>query len=734
MVEPCRLDSCVHFSEEGRLNCNHKEYAKQDVRPKMANDCKFFEASLELVLRKGDYYIRNCVTNKEIEYDREADAFSTEGEKKLDAMADKLQVRRKDIWAISLGIPASLPKDVTYEYIKERKCVIFKRGGRPLLPVRLHTLETTSGRKRTAETLSIDSRVLDGLVADVIQQSKPEKKVKVKVEVKEMKKKPELTDEIKQQAEELLNDPLLLFRIKKDMDRRIVGEDEEKLLQLVLNASCQSKRDYAFQILAANSAAGKSYKTRHTLAYLPKEWYETVGRLSRTSLDYLGDRDFQLLWIQERTGGKEAASSIRLSSIDDGGTKIWVTERNSETGQFETREYTVPGRSVVTTTTSTKIDAQDLTRSWMLGVDESKEQTVSIHDYEAEEAATPLEFKEAMGIAEDDLRPVIQQALRQLRWDYVVIVPFAKQLKKLVDPTIVRSRRDLPKLIRLVRVIALLHQKQRTSFEKNGNAFLVSYPEDLFIALRIAEKTFQRTAMGLDKREKQIIELLQKIQSSTKRQIAEACKKSLTWTLGILQSLTSKGYVDVDENQRTHFYSLRNPENPFQLSPSVFNRISWADAKKDVESLLSQSIASVTPGRRVPRENGKLSENIFDPITGEKVDFSTSYVPPGVTVPIDRVEPATSSVQPTQNENVLETDGDRIKQSISDKKPFSGVKEIDIQTVLSIKALDPATRGNCPLCPRKDVNLVWQVLMMDGSRYDAVCMNCGGYLEEKLRE
>lgn len=541
-LTPCKLSSCVHHNRDARLNCDSPEYSNQDVRPRSPNDCEFFDTRLELVLREGKHFIRNAVNGIEVEYKKGASAFSNKGSKILDAMAKKLQVRRKDIYGRCLAIPEVLPKDITFEYIKERKCVVFKRGDQPFLPVKLHILETNSGRKRTAETLSIDTRVLDGLVADIIQQIKPEKKVKAKVE--EKKKEADLTDEIIEQAEELLNDPLLLFRIKKDMDRRIIGEDEEKLLQFVLNVSCQSKRDYAFQIVSGESAAGKSYKTRNTLAYLPKEWFEAVGRLTRTSLDYLGDREFQLLWIQERRGGKEAASSIRLSSIDDGGTKIWVTERSSETGQFETREYTVPGRSVVTTTVSTKIDTQDLTRSWMLGVDESKEQTDRIHDYEAEEAATPLEFKEAMGIAEHDLRPVVQQALRQLKWDYVVIMPFAKQLKTMVDPGMVRSRRDLPKLIRLVRVITLLFQKQRISFEKNGNVFLVSYPEDLFIALRIAEKTFERTALGLDQREKHVIEILQRMQSVTKRQIAQACKKSTTWTFYILQSLTDKGYVD----------------------------------------------------------------------------------------------------------------------------------------------------------------------------------------------
>ena len=59
---------------------------------------------------------------------------------------------------------------------------------------------------------------------------------------------------------------------------------------------------------------------------------------------------------------------------------------------------------------------------------------------------------------------------------------------------------------------------------------------------------------------------------------------------------------------------------------------------------------------------------------------------------------------------------------------------IDIKTILSVVALDPVTQGACPICKKRDVSLVWQVLMIDGSRYDAVCMDCGGYLQEELRK
>lgn len=444
--------------------------------------------------------------------------------------------------------------------------------------------------------------------------------------------KREVPEEIKEKATEFLMDPLLLHRISQDLDKWIVGEKDTRLLKFVLDLSCKSKKDYAFQIISADSAAGKTWLTRHILGYLPKEWWRKVGRLTRTSLDYLRDQNFDLLWIQERRGGKEAADSIRLSSVEDGGTKIWVTERNEETGRFETHEYTVPGRSIVTTTVNTNIDTQDLTRSWMLSVDESEQQTEQIHTYEAKDAEEPLEFKKAIGNLEEDFRPVVHEALRQLNWDYVVVLPFAADLKTFVDAKVLRSRRDFKKLIRLIRVVTLLYQKQRPTFQINDTKFLVSYPQDAYMALEIGVETFQRTAMGLDEREKDVMATLREgvvdlmtgigkethevnRTSLTRREVAQKCRKSMTWAYNILQGLVDKGYADVDESEKAHKFSLRTEH--FNQSLTVTDRLAFPDLEKKVTEFLDRPCVTVTPGW----EHTQPFE-YYNPLTGDV------YVPP----------------------------------------------------------------------------------------------------------
>jgi hypothetical protein len=54
--------------------------------------------------------------------------------------------------------------------------------------------------------------------------------------------------------------------------------------------------------------------------------------------------------------------------------------------------------------------------------------------------------------------------------------------------------------------------------------------------------------------------------------------------------------------------------------------------------------------------------------------------------------------------------------------------------VLSLQPLDPVERGRCPLCQKPDANLCWQIQLIDGSRVDACCLDCGGKILDMIRE
>jgi len=113
-------------------------------------------------------------------------------------------------------------------------------------------------------------------------------------------------------------------------------------------------------------------------------------------------------------------------------------------------------------------------------------------------------------------------------------------------------------------------------------------------------------------------------------------------------------------------------------------------------------------------------------VTGKKsrgTRFITINTVP--TVPVHENDVKTKDDKLDDRDDILPT---------SSRELGNSVTNIDIQTVLSVPALDPVTRGNCPICRKRDASLVWQVRFMNSSRYDAVCMECGGHLQEELRK
>jgi DNA-directed RNA polymerase subunit RPC12/RpoP len=497
------------------------------------------------------------------------------------------------------------------------------------------------------------------------------------------------------QALNLLKDPKFLYKIKNDMDETIKGEDQNKLLCWLLGVSCRTK-DYPFVDVIGESAVGKTNMMRETLKYVPSQWYRKVGRITRTAIDYLKDQDFYLLWIQEVRGGEEAAPSIRLQSVDDGGLAAWVTERDKETGKFMTNEYHIPGRSVFSTTTNVSFSPEDATRTWLISADSSEDQTKRIIKYKLEKAKEPPELLEALGKKSEDLAPIVRQALEMLDWDVPVVIPYADDLSSLFSPRLVRVRRDVDKFLGLIRIIARLHQFQRPIVQINGKRFIVVAAPDALIAFQLGGKSLEETLTGLEKRLREVYDAVKELGNATSTQVGVKIHRGSEYARRALRVLVEMGYVDVDESQKTHMYSVRQTENPSSDLQGLQRTFSGSELQKKVDSFLF-SISSQPPADGVDSGIG-WKKGYFDPVNGIWVDLETTGPLP---LEVERRYAPTA---------------------------------IDIKTVAGVHALDPITSGECPLCKRKDQNLVWQVSFFDESRIDACCMDCGGYLKDELQK
>ena len=274
-----------------------------------------------------------------------------------------------------------------------------------------------------------------------------------------------LTDEEQQAALELLRDPNLLQRILTDYERcGVVGEETNKLVCYLAAVSRKLDEPLAI-IIQSSSAAGKSWLMNAVLQLMPEEELVKYSAMTGQSLFYMSETNLQhkILAIVEEEGAERASYALKLLQ-SEGELTIASTGKDPTTGRLVTHEYRVEGPvMILLTTTAVEVDEELLNRCIVLTVDEDREQTRAIHRLQRERQT--LEGLLAKR-DRDHLQAVHRNAQRLLRPVHVTN-PFARELTFLDDQT--RTRRDHLKYLTLIRSIALLHQYQRATKERQSS-------------------------------------------------------------------------------------------------------------------------------------------------------------------------------------------------------------------------------------------------------------------------
>jgi len=133
-----------------------------------------------------------------------------------------------------------------------------------------------------------------------------------------------------------------------------------------------------------------------------------------------------------------------------------IPMKDPTSGQIKTVSITVNGPvSLVETTTNGEINPENLNRCFVLGIDESEEQTRLIHDLQRRNYTLEgqLRKRQLHKILEKHI--YAQRLLRKI----LVVNPFAEFLS--FPSSKLKTRRDHEKFLRLINAICFLHQYQR---------------------------------------------------------------------------------------------------------------------------------------------------------------------------------------------------------------------------------------------------------------------------------
>lgn len=273
--------------------------------------------------------------------------------------------------------------------------------------------------------------------------------------------------EIEHIKEKLKQGSLWDHIICEELNKKHKGDIESKEVTFLcaLGRKVKNKRTYSFNVITlVPSSAGKDHMISSVLKIFPRADYETYGRISAKSLNYLHSLDTEpdytydgkIIYLKEIT--EEILNNEVMKEFTSGEEEISRVAITKQKGAG-VDVIRIRGHPVVVTTTATTIPTEEIRNRFnIVKLDLSEKQTRRTFICEEEK------YDENIRIFLSNLK------------DYDVKIP--KDLFNFIVNAFpknkVRYRRDFQRLLDFVKAIALFNQDERM---KEGDS-LIAEPKD----------------------------------------------------------------------------------------------------------------------------------------------------------------------------------------------------------------------------------------------------------------
>jgi hypothetical protein len=484
-----------------------------------------------------------------------ADLFAAEGDEAREILND-MKEQAQD--ALGLAVSEAPPKGDTlgqYRFFKETELPLLMRLEDPgERRAALHEIakEHNLGLKNLQSALNAaEKQAEEAAEARVAEEHEGE-------DARDEALVPEPGTERHEKALTLLQCPDMLLRVAQNMERLgHIGEPNNKRLGFV--SAVSAKAGYPIQPSThAASSAGKNFLWDTVLSFVPPEMVIKRSGLSakalfRTDMELKG----KVLYIQEVAGSEDAEFTIRILQSD--GKLVYEANEKEADGTMRNVVHEKEGPTVVVqTTTRIHLHHENETRVFPIYIDESSAQTERI-------VRGILEQAEGGGVGPEEREEILQvwhDAIRLLEPSRV-IVPYARRIR--VPSSQVRIRRDVTRLLDVVRVISWLHQHSRT---RDQCGRIVATEEDFRTALALVEEPLKRSWRALSPAEERVMGAIRQLpeemrQKGFKRRDLAVEGAQPRTTQEVLASLTSTGYLECDRrggSQGFTYALTRDPE------------------------------------------------------------------------------------------------------------------------------------------------------------------------------
>lgn len=320
----------------------------------------------------------------------------------------------------------------------------------------------------------------------------------------------------------------LLNQLNKLIEQSgIIGEENSRLLLYIIASSYKTKHPL-HAIVQGSSGSGKTHLISKIADLMPIEDVFRFTRITESSLYNWGEFDLvhKVIVIEDLDGLKEEAlyplreliSNQRVSSS---------TSVKDKKGNIKSTNKEVKGIfSSLSATTKGETYEDNMSRSFLIAVDESQEQSKRIIHYQNKKYAGEIDPKQ-----QEKAKHQLQQITRALK-EYDVVNQYATQLEL---PEEVHKIRRLNEMFQsIIKQITIINQYQRKT---TNDGKLITQIEDLEQA---TEVLFESIILKVDELDGSLRQFFERVKKHLKTQEKEFTQREIRQILNISKAQCSR--------------------------------------------------------------------------------------------------------------------------------------------------------------------------------------------------
>lgn len=385
-------------------------------------------------------------------------------------------------------------------------------------------------------------------------------------------KRKSLTPEETREAVQYLSAPNLVERTKEDIGRAgVIGEENNRLLMYLIFTS--RKRDNPLHVISlGSSGTGKTHLQEKVGALIPGEDKLEITTLSGNAFYYFGQQELRnkLILIEDLDGTDEVLYPLREIKSKRQVTKTVVIKNTK--GETRTVTLKVEGPVCVSgCTTKESLYEDNANRSFLLYLDESREQDQRIMAYQRKLSAGKID-----STAEHRIIEQLQNTQRVLQ-PVQVRNPYAEALH--IPGEVFKPRRTNAHYLAFIEAVTFYHQHQREKLydKATGEEYIETTLEDIEVANALMKEVLIRKSDPLNAACRKYLEWLKAWLQMEKKTIFT--NKEVRQTLRINPSNQKRYMVQLQAHDyvqkvqgaqgKTHHYEITQLEEYEKLKSGI---------------------------------------------------------------------------------------------------------------------------------------------------------------------